>query len=63
MTGFFWGVLLTAAFVAGNNAAKKHMTKIHSNNDSILAKMKIPGYAIYSYIIFLKERYDEKKTA
>jgi len=52
MTGFILGILCTVAFIGANNAMKTLMTKVHQNNDEEMAKMKIPGYAIYSYIMF-----------
>lgn len=63
MTGFIWGVIVTAVFVACNNAAKKYMTKIHANDEKKISRMRIPGYAIYSYIMFLKDTRDEKKNS
>ena len=54
MTGFILGILCTVGFIGVNNAAKTLMTKVHQNNDEEMAKMKIPGYAIYSYIMFKK---------
>lgn len=56
MTGFILGIILTVAFTYGNSAAKDIMSKVHANNKEEMAKMKLPGYAIYSYIMFIKER-------
>lgn len=64
MTGFILGVIFTLGFIAGNDAAKTLMTKVHANNDEEMAKMKIPGYPMYSYYKFKRSQSnDTDKTA
>ena len=62
MTGFILGVIFTVAFIGGDNAAKTLMTKINTNNDEELTKMKIPGYSLYAYYKFKRSQSDGDKT-
>ena len=63
MTGFILGIICTVGFIGGNDAAKTLMTKVHKNDEKELAKLKIPGYAIYSYFIFKRSQSNEKKDS
>lgn len=56
MDGFIVGIVVTIVFIYGNGAAKDVMSKVHQNNQAEMGKLKIPGYAIYSYIKFIKEK-------
>jgi len=55
MTGFVIGIIFSAVAFACNDAAKTLMVKIHENDAEELAKMKIPGYPIYSYFVFKRK--------
>jgi len=62
MTGFILGIICTVLFIGGNDAAKTLMEKIHKNNEKELAKLKIPGYAIYSYYVFKRSQSNDKSA-
>jgi len=47
--GFLLGVVGTIGFIAVNDALKNIMVKVHQHDPNELAKLKIPGYAMYSY--------------
>ena len=59
MDGCIFGIIAAIVFIYGNDAAKIIMSKVHQNNQEKMAKLKIPGYAIYSYIMFIRDRKNE----
>ena len=62
MISFILGIVVTLGFIAGNDAAKTLMRKVHANNDEEMAKMKIPGYPIYSYYRFKRSQTNGEDT-
>lgn len=49
---FLLGIIVAIVLYKTNDALKSIMTKIHENTPEELSKLKIPGYAFYSYYRF-----------
>ena len=59
MGGFFIGTIIGATLYGANSALRDVMKLVYENNPEELAKLKIFGYPIYSWVKFNYLRKDE----
>jgi len=59
MGTFLAGAIFAAVLYGANSAMKENMKKVYQNNPEELARLKVFGYPVYSWVKFTYFRKDE----